>query len=116
MPYFHQSNRFGFNQGYHTSHHLNPHRHWRDHPASFLKTKEIYASQQSLVFYNISFNMITLKLLRKDYAYIANHMLPIGDYQKSLSLEERAAMLRRHTRPFTEEEIQAKFRKSGSSM
>ena len=44
-----QSNRFSFNDGYHTSHHLNPMRHWREHPVSFLKGKKTYAEQEALV-------------------------------------------------------------------
>lgn len=44
-----QSNRHSYNDGYHTSHHLNPLRHWRDHPKSFLKGKEQYAAQGALV-------------------------------------------------------------------
>jgi fatty acid desaturase len=37
------SNRFCYNDGYHTSHHLNPLRHWREHPVSFLQQKDRYA-------------------------------------------------------------------------
>lgn len=44
-----QSNRYSFNDGYHTSHHLNPMRHWREHPNSFLKQRHVYASQNALV-------------------------------------------------------------------
>ncbi len=106
-----QSNRYCFNDGYHTSHHLNPLRHWREHPNSFLKSKHVYAAEQALVFYNIDFIVITVKLMQKDYAYLAKCLVPIGE-QIHLSLEERAAMLRRHTRAFTEEEIARKFPKA----
>lgn len=44
-----QSNRYSFNDGYHTSHHLNPLRHWREHPNSFLKSRHTYAAQGALV-------------------------------------------------------------------
>jgi hypothetical protein len=47
----------------------------------------------------------------KDYETLAKCMVPIGS-QKSMTLEERAALLKRHTRQFTEEEIRAKFSKS----
>jgi hypothetical protein len=47
-----QSNRYSFNDGYHTSHHLNPLRHWREHPNSFLKSRHVYASQNALVSSN----------------------------------------------------------------
>lgn len=104
-----QSNRHCFNDGYHTSHHLNPLRHWREHPVAFLKAKHTYASQEALVFHDIDYLMITFKLLQKDYMHLAKCMVPIGERQIRMTLEERAAMLQRHTKAFTEEEIKAKF-------
>jgi hypothetical protein len=55
--------------------------------------------------------MITVKLLQKDYMHLARCMVPIGE-QINMSLEERAALLKRKTRKFTEEEIRRKFGKS----
>ena len=106
-----QSNRYGYNDGYHTSHHLNPRRHWREHPAAFIKQKKTYAHESALVFHNIDYIMITVYLLRKDYAHLARCLVPIGD-QIHMSLEETAMMLRSKTRRFTEEEIVKKFRKN----
>ncbi|KAK8028355.1 hypothetical protein PG991_005411 [Apiospora marii] len=107
-----QSNRHSFNDGYHTSHHLNPLRHWREHPNSFLKQKDTYASQGAIVFHNIDYIMITIRVLRKDYHHLAKCMVPIGDEQMAMSLDERAKYLEKRTRRFTEEEIQAKFGKA----
>ncbi|KAK4100485.1 fatty acid desaturase [Parathielavia hyrcaniae] len=104
------SNRYCYNDGYHTSHHLNPLRHWRHHPVAFLKQKEVYANEKALVFHNIDYLMITISLLRKDYLHLARCLVPMGD-QMDMTLEERAAMLRRTTRRFTEEEIREKFGK-----
>ena len=42
--------------------------------------------------------MITVRLLMKDYAHLARCLVPIGE-QMDMTLEERAVMLRRHTRP-----------------
>lgn len=106
-----QSNRHSFNDGYHTSHHLNPLRHWREHPVSFLKSKALYASQQALVFHNIDYIFITVRLMMKDYNTLARCLVPIGD-QVAMSLDERAALLRKHTQQFSEEEIRIKFKKS----
>ncbi|KAI3392389.1 hypothetical protein diail_5740, partial [Diaporthe ilicicola] len=103
------SNRHCFNDGYHTSHHLNPMRHWREHPVAFLKAKHTYASNGALVFHDIDYLFMTVTLLRKDYARLAQCMVPIGEKQIRMTMEERAAMLRRHTTAFTEEEIKAKF-------
>ncbi|KAL1643707.1 hypothetical protein SLS58_004722 [Diplodia intermedia] len=104
------SNRFCFNDGYHTSHHLNPMRHWRQHPIAFLKQKRTYAREHALTFKNIDYIMISVRLAMKDYDHLAKCLVPMGD-QIGMSLEERAAMLRRKTRAFTEEEIRAKFGK-----
>ncbi|KAF4973990.1 hypothetical protein FZEAL_9058 [Fusarium zealandicum] len=105
------SNRHCFNDGYHTSHHLNPLRHWREHPVSFLKTKDLYASQSALVFYDIDYLMITFRLLMKDYRLLARHMVPMGS-QVSMSLEQLEALLESHARQFTDEEIKEKFGKT----
>ena len=110
-----QSNRYCFNDGYHTSHHLNPMRHWRDHPVAFLAQKSTYASEHALVFYNIDYLMITFSLLAKNYEYLARCLVPMGD-QMSLSMEERAEMLRSKTRQFTEEEIAAKWAKQSAKL
>lgn len=53
--------------------------------------------------------MITIKLLQKDYEHLAKCMVPIGEEQLAMSLDERAALLKKHTRQFSEEEIKAKF-------
>jgi hypothetical protein len=94
-----KSNRFSYNDGYHTSHHLNPRRHWRDHPVAFLKQKDRYAKENALVFRNVDYIFITVNLLRKNYDYLAKCLIPIGD-QVKLTHEERVEMLRRRTRKF----------------
>ena len=45
----------------------------------------------------------------KDYEHLAKCMVPIGS-QMDLSLDERVKLLKRHTRKFTDEEIQKKFK------
>ncbi|KKK14771.1 hypothetical protein ARAM_005448 [Aspergillus rambellii] len=102
------SNRFCYNDGYHTSHHLNPLRHWREHPVSLIQQKDRYAAEHALIFRNIDYIMITVRLLRKDYKYLARCLVPIGD-QVQMTLDERAEMLRRKTRRFDESDIQSKF-------
>ena len=64
------------------------------------------------MFHNIDFIMIAVSLLRKDYAHVARCLVPIGEAQVRMTLEEREAMLRRHTRAFTEEEVKRKFPKA----
>ena len=105
-----QSNRYCYNDGYHTSHHLNPLRHWRDHPVAFLSQKQQYADEHALVFYNIDYMFLTINLLRKNYEHVAQCLVPMGDQMK-LTLEERVEMLKRKTRKFSEEEIAEKWGK-----
>ncbi|KAF7719553.1 Uncharacterized protein PECH_005530 [Penicillium ucsense] len=93
------SNRYSFNDGYHTSHHLNPRRHWRDHPVAFVKGKDRYAEERALVFRNVDYIFITVHLLRKNYMHLAKCLIPIGD-QVQMTLEQRAEMLRSRTRKF----------------
>lgn len=115
------SNRFCFNDGYHTarltpgssltslqSHHLNPLRHWRDHPRATLAARERYAAERALVFEGVDFLFISIYLFRKDYGALADRLVPLGD-QRNLSRDEVIEMLRRKTRRFTEAEIVAKF-------
>ncbi|XDG09290.1 hypothetical protein ABKA04_008905 [Annulohypoxylon sp. FPYF3050] len=103
------SNRYCFNDGYHTSHHLNPRRHWREHPVHFLANKLTYSAEHALVFHNIDYLEITFRLLIKDYAHLARCLVPIGEKQIRLTMDERADMLRRCTRRFSEAEIEEKF-------
>jgi hypothetical protein len=106
-----QSNRFCFNDGYHTAHHLNPRRHWRDHPVHFIQSKDAYRSGRALVFHDIDYIMLTVRLFMKDYMFLAAHLVPMGD-QIGMSQAEVAAMLRTKTRKFTEDDIREKFKRS----
>ncbi|MCJ1416051.1 hypothetical protein MMC32_002386 [Xylographa parallela] len=108
------SNRYCFNDGWHTSHHLNPRRHWRDHPTAFLKAKREYSEGRALVFRNIDYLMMTYRILKKDYLYLADCIVPMGE-QIHMSKQELADMLRTKTRRFSEEEIREKFYKVGRS-
>ncbi|KAI1470336.1 uncharacterized protein F4812DRAFT_417112 [Daldinia caldariorum] len=103
------SNRYCYNDGYHTSHHLNPLRHWREHPVHFLANKQTYSAEHALVFHNIDYLEITVRLLLHHYDHLARCLVPIGERQIAMTLEQRAALLRRCTRRFTEEEIEEKF-------
>ena len=75
-----------------------------------MQQKIEYASQRALVFRNIDYIMITVRLLRKDYAYLAKCLVPMGD-QIQLTMKEREVMLRTKTKKFTEEKIRKLFKK-----
>ena len=110
------SNRVCFNDGYHTSHHLNPRRHWREHPRAFVAQKKQYAAEQGLVFHGIDYLEISLRLLLiQDYAYLAKKLVPLGPKQCGMTLDERAAWLRSLTTKFSEEDVARTFPKSRSA-
>lgn len=77
---------------------------------AFLTQRQRYSQEQALVFRNIDYIMMTVKLLQKDYDYLARCLVPIGEKQISMTMEERAAMLRTKTRRFSEEEIARLFK------
>jgi len=54
--------------------------------------------------------MITLRLIWKDYQYLARCLVPIGD-QIQMTMEEKEAMLRSKTQKFTEDDIKALLKK-----
>lgn len=85
-------------------------RHWRDHPISFLEQKQTYAQEGALVFHNIDFLMITVRLLLKDYEHLAKCLVPMGD-QIDLTMEGRVDLLKKLTRKFTEADIHQTFGK-----
>ncbi len=110
------SNRVCFNDGYHTSHHLNPRRHWREHPRAFVAQKRAYAAEQGLVFFGIDYLEISLRLLLfKDYAHLARRLVPLGPEQRRMTLDARAALLRRLTAAFSEADVARTFPKSRSA-
>lgn len=59
--------------------------------------------------------ILTVRLLMKDYKTLAKCLVPIGPEQIAMTMEERAAFLKDHTRQFTEEEIARKFKVTGGA-
>jgi len=59
--------------------------------------------------------ILTVRLLMKDYKTLAKCLIPIGPEQIAMTMEERAAFLKDHTRQFTEEEIARKFKVNSSA-
>lgn len=76
----------------------------------FLANKQTYSAEHALVFHNIDYLEITLRLLLHHYEHLARCMVPIGEKQIAMTIEQRAALLKRCTRRFTEEEIKEKFK------
>lgn len=93
-----------FNDGYHTSHHLNPLRRWDDHPAHFVEQADVYKKQTVVVFKDIDFHGIWVMLMTKDYDGMAKHFVQLGDGDK-MSHDEVKAFLKMRTRHLTKQNI-----------
>jgi hypothetical protein len=68
---------------------------------ALLRDQERYSDEQALVFHNIDYLMLTVHLLRKNYAHLAQCMIPIGAKQRAMSLKQREDLLRSRTRRFS---------------
>lgn len=108
-----QSNKHCFNDGYHTSHHLNPLRHWRLHPSAFITQFSRYKSEDALVFTNIDYMLITFRLVTNNYEKLADCFVPIGEEQMKLSREEVKSMLKSRTKKFEKTDLERAFGKEG---
>jgi hypothetical protein len=79
---------------------------------ALLKDRARYTEGKALVFRNIDYLMVTIKLLQKDYEFIAKRMVPLGKAQASMTLQERVDMLRARTRRFPDEYLRTFYDKS----
>lgn len=80
----------------------------------FIQSKEAYRKGRALVFHNIDYLMLTVKVLQKDYMHLASCLVPMGD-QVGMTRQELADMLRTKTRMFTQDDIDKKFKASPGS-
>ena len=76
-----------------------------------MKAKKQYKDGRALVFHNIDYIMITYKLMVKDYDYLAQCLMPIGD-QTKLNHDGIVDLLKTKTKKFTEEAIRQRFAKA----
>lgn len=90
-------NWIAFNDGYHTSHHLNALRHWADHPKQFVDNVDSYASRKTIVFEGLDFHGVFFALMFKNYKLLADRYVRLpGDTRTT---EEVMAFLKSRTRP-----------------
>lgn len=88
-------NRRCFNDGYHIGHHEKPTLHWSEMPADFLKKREQYIRDESIVFEGIDYFQIWFMLMTKQYTALAKSMVMLDEVQRSE--RERVALLRHRT-------------------
>lgn len=79
----------------------------------FLANKGTYSAEHALVFHDIDYLEISVRLLLHHYDHLARCLVPIGERQIAMTMAQRAAMLRGCTRRFSEDEIAEKFSRAG---
>lgn len=90
-------NRRCFNDGYHIGHHLKQTRHWTEMPGEFQANIATYAKETAVVFEKIDFFMVWLFLMLGRYDWLAKCMVPLSNEQKSMTQEEKIALLKSRT-------------------
>ncbi|KAL2914384.1 hypothetical protein HK105_206156 [Polyrhizophydium stewartii] len=101
-------NKNCFNDGYHTSHHLNPIRRWDEHPQNFVDHKEKYDAQTTVVFRDLDFHGVWVALMLKDYDTLAKSFVQVGE--KKMTHDELKQYLRARTKRLPAELIAKHFK------
>lgn len=103
-------NAIAFNDGYHASHHLNPRRHWSEHPLEFFKKRHLYFKEKAVVFRKYDYWGIFFLLMRGRYDLLADVWVHIGPPDAAPTKDQVIQLLREKTRQFKNHEI-ASFEK-----
>ena len=106
-------NKLCFNDGYHTSHHLNPLRHWQDHPDHLALAQDKYKNSNSLIFDGIDFFQIWFYLMIKDYDTIASHVYQLTQpgEEGHLTHKQLVVLIKERIRKLSRQEIQQGYAK-----
>ncbi len=101
----HFYNKEAFNDGYHTSHHLNARRHWSEHPTHLIKELSTYYEKRPIVFQQLGFMNLWLLLMLHNYKRLAELYVHLGPESERPSESEIIALLKSRARAFTEQEV-----------
>lgn len=101
-------NSLCFNDGYHTSHHLNPIRHWQDHPEHLLENIEKFKQEKVVIFQGIDYWGIWCMLMIKNYDALASKYV---DLTGEMTYEDKKAYLKARTRRLTSQQVLANYPK-----
>jgi Fatty acid desaturase len=99
-------NTTAFNDGYHTSHHLNPIRHWQDHPEHLVSNAEKFKDQRVIIFSGIDYWGIWCMLMFQNYDVLAKHFV---DLTGNMTTKEKKEWLKARTRRLTSEQVEANY-------
>ncbi|MFO0554403.1 MAG: fatty acid desaturase [Polyangiaceae bacterium] len=93
-------NKRCFNDGYHIGHHLMAARHWTELPGDFVKNRELYASEDAIVFEKLDFFMVSVNLWLGRYETLAKHFVRLDGVPRDDA--EVIAMLKERVKPIRE--------------
>jgi hypothetical protein len=99
-------NALNFNDGYHTSHHLNPIRHWQDHPEHFLGNVEKFREQKVVVFRGCDYWELWCSLMTRNYDYLASHYV---DLSGKMSKAQKIEYLKQRTRRLSPDQVEMNY-------
>lgn len=99
-------NSTAFNDGYHTSHHLNPIRHWQDHPEHFLANVEKLREQRVIVFRGIDYWGLWCMLMTRNYDGLATYFV---DLSGKMTIQEKKEWLKVRTKKLTPEQLESSY-------
>lgn len=86
-----------WNDGYHSSHHVNATMHWTEHPKFFREHAQQFADNRAVVFSGLNYLDIFGLLMRDRYDTLAKHFVNMGNVYAND--EEVIAFLRSRTAP-----------------
>lgn len=99
-------NRRCFNDGYHIHHHVNARTHWTELPAEFESHRELYGTQDAIVFDGIDFFQVWLFLMLGRFNWLADHWVPLPGAPKR-TREEFIELMKVRLRPFPADRLAA---------
>lgn len=100
-------NANAFNDGYHTSHHLNPIRHWQDHPESLVHALDQYKNQNVTIFQGLDFFMVWGLLMLRQYNFLAHRLVCFEEK----NIPERVRWMKDRLKRLSKEDIKLSFGK-----
>ena len=86
-------NKRCFNDGYHIGHHVQAAKHWTEMPEDFIKNKEQYIKNKSIVFKTLDYQIIWFFLMIKNYKFLSKYFVNL-DQENPMNEQEIISLLK----------------------